>query len=147
MFMKFVVLVVFLQLTAAAFAADNAESADSAEVHSEVSWALVYETPVQTCKRPKARKSNEVAGQFDRFRRKMEKYTKCVNIYHQRLIEDHQRIVKAAEFGITEQQAQIMIAKVRHIEESVEALGENYSITLNQYDIERFFHVGNRPSI
>jgi hypothetical protein len=141
MSMRFVVLVCFLQITAGAFAAD------SAEVHSEISWALAYETPVQTCKRPKARQSNEVAGQFDRFRRKMEKYTKCVNKYHQLLIEDHQRIVKAAEFGITEQQAQSMIAKVRHIEATVEALGENYSITLNQYDIERFFHVGNRPSI
>ena len=144
MTMKLVALVWFLHITAAAFAA---ETVNTAEVHSEVGWALAYETPVLTCKRPKARKSNEVAGQFDRFRRKMERYAKCVNKYHQRLIEDHQRIVKAAALGITEQQAQSMIGNVRHIEQTVEALGENYSITLNQYDIERFFHVGNRPSI
>ena len=55
--MKNVVFVIFLL---GVFAAEV--NAEIAEVHSEVSWALGYETPVQTCKRPKARKSNEVAG-------------------------------------------------------------------------------------
>lgn len=123
-------------------------AADAAR--GDLSWALAYETPGHSCVRPKLRKSNEVAGQYEKMKRKTAQFNRCVKKFHGLLIEDHQKIVQAARTaptGFTEQQAQSLLAKVRDIEKTLEELGENLSIPHDQYEIERFFHVGNRPSI
>ena len=123
-------------------------AADAAQ--TELSWALAYETPDHSCVRPKPRKSNEVAGQYDKMKRKTAQFSRCITKFHRLLIEDHQNIVQAAQTAqteLTEHQVKILVGKVRGIEKTLEDLGENLSIPHDQYEIERFFHIGNRPSI
>jgi hypothetical protein len=139
-------LLLFCALNSSCIAATLAADA----TNGDLSWALAYETPGHSCVRPKQRKSNEVAGQYDKMKRKTAQFNRCVKEFHGQLIEDHQKIVQAARTaptGFTEQQGQSLLAKVRDIEKTLEELGENLSIPHDQYEIERFFHIGNRPSI
>ena len=142
-------LLLFCVLNSSCIATILAAEAADAEL-GDLSWALAYETPGHSCVRPKPRKSNEVAGQYDKMKRKTAQFNRCVTKFHHLLIEDHQNIVQAAQTAqteLTEQQVEVLVAKLRGIEKALEELGENLSIPHDQYDIERFFHIGNRPSI
>jgi hypothetical protein len=93
------------------------------------------------------RQSNEVAGYLDRYKRKLDRYVSCVKDYQSSLIEDHQRIVAAAERGLTGDQAREFVAILKSIEATIEGLGEDVVIERDTAELERILSVGNRPSI
>ncbi len=112
----------------------------------EVAWALSYELPAHDCKRPKLRNSNQPDA-VSKFERKTKRYVKCVVKYQTAIIEDHQKIIAAAEQGVTTEQAETLVAHLRAIEAAVVELGEDSTVTLDPLEAERLLSVGNRPSI
>jgi hypothetical protein len=113
----------------------------------EVEWSLEYVMPESTCVKPPMRQSNEVAGYLDRYKRKLDRYVGCVKDYQSSLIEDHQRIVAAAERGLTGDQAREFVAILKSFEATIEGLGEDVVIERDTAELERILSVGNRPSI
>ncbi len=115
--------------------------------HPEVDWALAYKVPEAECKKPNSRRSNEVAGRADRYERKLKRYIRCVKEYQTVLISDHQRIFKAAEHGINQEQALVFVDNLKQIEGTLESLGEQFVIEQDYTELQRIFVMGNRPSI
>lgn len=121
--------------------------AEDIDTNAEVAWVLNYQVPAHTCKKPKLRQSNQNADQISRFQRQSKRYVKCVAEYQTAIIEDHQRIVAAAEHGITSEQTQVFVEKLRGIEATVVELGGSTTTTIDPLEADRLLSVGNRSSI
>jgi len=121
--------------------------AAEAPVSPELKWALSYEMPSYKCKKPKLRQSNQTADQFARFERKSKHYARCVADYQTQAIEDHGRIVAAAEQGVTQAQAEILVEKLRGIESAVIEIGENSVTQLDPKEADRILSIPSRSSI
>ena len=122
-------------------------AAEEAHTNTEVEWVLGYEIPAHDCKKPKLRQSNQNADQISRFQRQSKRYARCVAEYQTGIIEDHQRIIAAAEHGISKDQTQIFVEKLRNIEATVVELGGSAGSSIDPLEAERLLSVGNRSSI
>jgi hypothetical protein len=147
--MKSIVLIIIIGSLALSNASPAAEMPDSdANVSRDVGWVLGYQLPDYDCVRPKLNKSNQVAGKTDRHRRKITRYASCVKLHQADLIKHHQRIVVTVEEGITKQQSEVFISKLKLIQDFIETSGAEFKLT-QQDDIEisRVMRMGNRPSL
>lgn len=122
-------------------------TADDLAMNPEVAWALDYQIPKYKCKKPTLRQSNQTADQFARFERKSKQFAKCVADYQTEIIDDHARIVAAAETGITQEQADVMFEKLREIEAVVVRIGESSITPLDPSEAQRSLTLPSRSSI
>ena len=116
-------------------------------VHPDVEWSLAYQIQETECVKPRMRQSNEVAGQLERYERRLGHYMKCVEKYQAGLIQDHQRIFAAAEHGLSEQQALHFVETLKSIEAALQTLGEGLGIEHDYSDHLRVKLIGHRSSI
>jgi phosphoenolpyruvate carboxylase len=116
-------------------------------LHPEVEWSIAYHVSETDCVAPRMRQSNEVAGQLDRYKRRLNHYNKCVQKYQAQLIGDHQRIFAAAEHGLTEQQGLQFVETLKSIEASLQSLGDDVDVENDYSDLMRYYSIGHRSSI
>ena len=117
-------------------AATIATAAPHPEVlHPEVAAALAWSLPENPCQQPKlAGKSADIVDtlgiprrmdvdsyKIDRFKRQEKRWLKCVANYKQGLVTDFSRLKDSAQYGLTQQQADEILAKLALIQASVEA--------------------------
>jgi hypothetical protein len=113
-----------------------------AETHEKVEAALNYQTPENTCEKPTKFANTDTrtapqqsAGSSDyfsgsstastsdtdsytirRLEKKEEKWRKCVDQYKSTLLEDMQTLKSSAQFGLTQEQADMIVAKMLAIQ-------------------------------
>ena len=114
--------------------------------HPEVTWTLSYEIPDVTCVKPRLRKSNEVAGRDIRRKRRLARYLNCVKQYQTGLIKDHQRIVAAAEHGLTKDQGLAFVDVLKKIEARLESVNSDSAVSPDWLELQQLT-IGNRSSI
>ncbi|MEJ6683114.1 MAG: hypothetical protein QNL96_04045 [SAR86 cluster bacterium] len=104
-------------------------------LHPEVAAALAWSLPENPCQQPKlAGKSADIVDtqgipsrmdvdsyKIDRFKRQEKRWLKCVANYKQGLVTDFSRLKDSAQYGLTQQQADKILAKLALIQASVEA--------------------------
>jgi len=104
-------------------------------LHPEVAAALAWSLPENPCQQPKlAGKSADIydtqgipsrmdvdSYKIDRFKRQEKRWLKCVANYKQGLVTDFSRLKDSAQYGLTQQQADKILAKLALIQASVEA--------------------------
>ncbi len=96
----------------------------SAEAASRgLAGGLGYEMSGTPCKAPKTRKTNQVANQAEKMRRKINRYNKCVREFQLGLFADATRIQDAVAEGVTSEQAEILKIKLLAIAERIKQLG------------------------
>jgi hypothetical protein len=108
-----------------------AEVADAAKVHTNVQAALDWELPDNPCTQPKApgtskeirdeqgvaRTDWDVDGYtLARYERKEKRWMTCVDDYKQDLFSDQETLKNSAQYGLTEQQANIILSKMKMIQ-------------------------------
>ena len=114
--------------------------------HAEVTWSLSYEIPDVTCVKPRLRKSNEVAGRDIRRKRRLTRYMNCVKQYQTGLIKDHQRIVAAAEHGLSKEQGLAFVDVLKKIETRLESVNSDSAVLPEWVELQQLT-IGNRSSI
>ena len=102
-----------------------------AEVHETVQAALDWQLPVNICKQPKPPAgalqdiednegvSNRVGVDsyiLDRYERKRKRWEVCVSDYKEALLEDFAELKNSAQHGLTQQQAETILAKLAQIQ-------------------------------
>jgi hypothetical protein len=99
-------------------------------LHSKVQAALDYELPVNICKKPKliTVSSNVTDGEgsraqtdtdsytIDRYARKEKRWKACVAEYKEALMGDFGELKSSAQYGLTQTQADIILAKMAFIQ-------------------------------
>ena len=102
-----------------------------ADTHTRVQEALDWELPVNTCKKPKmvASSSNVVDSEGDRevtdvdsytiyrYERKQKRWESCLGEYKEALLVDLERIKDCAQYGLTREQADIILGKMALMQE------------------------------
>jgi len=101
--------------------------------HEKVQEALDWELPVNSCKKPKmvAVSSNIVDAEgaraqtdvdsyaIDRYHRKEKRWKSCVKAYKDALLEDFGELRDSAQHGLTQAQAETIVAKLGLIQSVV----------------------------
>ena len=119
------------------------------EVHEKVQAALDWELPPNNCQKPKdlriegvlanggyishaptgtSESSDRTPTVFDldhykieRYERKRKRWEKCVSEYKSALLEDFEVLRTSAQYGLIEQQADVILAKLAQIQAAVMA--------------------------
>ena len=113
-------------------------------LHPEVKFALQYEVPENTCKRPRGgedlksvsapTQSSGSLNVFDgsntgdvseidsytrkRIARKEKRWKQCVGDYKKGLLADMERLKSSAQYGLTQEQANTILANMARIQEA-----------------------------
>jgi len=102
-------------------------SAQESNVHNKVQAALDWQLPQNECKEPKIRGVGtgiiDEAGvtrrydgvdsyQIGRFERQQKRWRSCVSEYKSGLLEDFTELKNSAQYGLTQQQADIILGKM-----------------------------------
>ena len=122
--------VLLLALAGATYAGE-----ETPEVHSKVQAALDWQLPANTCKKPQLRGAVQdiVQGgdddvtfrydvdsyELDRFTRKQKRWTFCVSKYKKGLLKEFEILKDCAQYGLTQQQAEIILGKMALIQSVV----------------------------
>lgn len=121
---KFIVFsILFLSLPAFAEEVTN-------EPHKKVQAALDYELPANTCTKPKliavASNVTDAEGSraqtdtdsytIDRYNRKEKRWQTCVAKYKETLLSDFGELKNSAQYGLTQGQADIILAKMAFVQ-------------------------------
>lgn len=124
-------------------------SGAAGEVHEKVQGALDWELPPNSCQMPKdlgiegvladggyishaptatTETSDRTPTVFDidhyeieRYERKRKRWEKCVSEYKTTLLNHFETLRSAAQYGLTEQQAEVILAKLAQIQAAVMA--------------------------
>jgi hypothetical protein len=105
----------------------------AAEVHKKVQAALSYNIPMNECKQPKlagaqtdivdtsgtTTRSDIDSYKLARFERKEKRWKTCLSKYKQGLKKDFDRLRNSAQYGLTQQQAEIILEKMALIQSAL----------------------------
>ena len=108
-------------------------SAEEQKVHQKVQAALDWELPQNDCEEPKIRgvgtgNINEEgvtetydvdSYQIGRFERKQKRWRSCVSKYKSGLLEEFTELKNSAQYGLTQQQADIILGKMALIQSAL----------------------------
>ena len=103
-------------------------------LHPEVAAALAWSLPETPCQQPKlAGKRADIVDtngitiridvdsyKINRFKRKEKRWLRCMASYKQGLVTDLRRLKDSAQYGLTQQQADEILAKLTLIQATVE---------------------------
>ena len=107
------------------------QEADIPAVHKKVQEALDWQLPENPCKQPKAPgKSKEIRDEqgvtrtewdvdsytLARYERKEKRWKKCVDNYKRDLAKEQETLKSSAQYGLTQQQANIILGKMKMIQ-------------------------------
>ena len=107
--------------------------AEEQKVHGKVQAALDWKLPYNDCKEPKMRGvgtgliNDEGATQtydadsyqIGRFERKQKRWRSCVSKYKSGLLEEFTELKNSAQYGLTQQQADIILGKMALIQSAL----------------------------
>ena len=107
----------------------------AADTHPEVQAALDWQLPDHSCGgQPTLNKGSDytndthetVTSDVDhytrqRYQRKMKRWNKCMEKYRQRLITDFGELKDSVRHGMTQQQAEIVLGKLKLIQDTLQA--------------------------
>ena len=107
----------------------------TAETHHKVQAALEYAIPFNSCKKPRTlakiaviidsdgeggvSRSDVDSYTMDRLQRKQKRWQSCVKNYKQELLKDLAELRNCAEYGLTREQADIVLGKMADIQSVV----------------------------
>lgn len=107
----------------------------TAETHHKVQAALEYSIPFNSCKKPRTlaktvsiidsdgeggvSRSDVDSYTMDRLQRKQKRWQSCVKNYKQELLKDLAELRNCAEYGLTREQADIVLGKMADIQSVV----------------------------
>lgn len=105
--------------------------------HKKVQQALDWQLPVNTCRKPKSisMTSSEDPAQggkaqtdvdsytINRYKRKEKRWNKCIDKYKAVLMDDFAALKDCAQYGLTKEQADIILSKLALIQKTVMELG------------------------
>ncbi len=90
------------------------------DVHPEVQRALNWTLTPHECVPPKVRASHDSSsGNERKYNKAKKKFEKCVDSYKADLINEQQEMMGVAQHGLTQQQADIIMANMKHIQSVV----------------------------
>ena len=110
-------------------------ASDATKVHEKVQAALDWQLPINACKRPQLRGAGMdfVDGEgvrrrfdvdsykLDRFRRKEKRWQSCIEEYKRALLEDFEGLMNSAQYGLSQQQANVILGKMALIQSVLES--------------------------
>ena len=105
------------------------------DIHEEVQAALDWQLPVHRCKKPELRGavSDIVDGagvrrrydvdtyQLERYERQQKRWRSCIKEYKQALLSDFEDLNNSAQYGLSRQQANIILGKMALIQSVLES--------------------------
>ncbi len=109
----------------------GAAEVETPTVHKKVQEALNWELPENPCSQPKAPgKSKEIRDEqgvtrtewdvdsytLARYERKERRWKKCVDKYKRGLAKEQETLKSSAQYGLTQQQANIILGKMKTIQ-------------------------------
>lgn len=124
-------LVAIMLLNVAVYAQETGKTIVQVNVHENVQEALDWQLPENPCKRPKppgdSKEIRDEQGvtrtQWDvdgytlaRYERKEKRWKKCVDKYKQSLAAEQETLKSSAQYGLTQQQANIILGKMKTIQ-------------------------------
>lgn len=106
----------------------------AADIHPEVQKALDYSLPELTCSKPDlpgaskdvidpatgaVNRADVDSYTLGRFERAEKRWKKCVTKYKKGLMQDFERLKSSASHGLTQEQANAIMANMKRIQEAV----------------------------
>ncbi len=114
----------------------------------DLNWSLGYELPDNKCKSPKVRKTNQLANQSEKMRRKINRYNNCVRKYQTGLFEDAKRIQDSVAVGVSPEQAEVLKTKLLAIATRIKQGADGGALDMvDRLEMERLFSQGTRAGI
>ena len=106
-----------------------------ADVHPEVQAALDWQLPAHSCgSQPTLTKGSDYANEThetvtsnvdhytrERYERKLKRWNKCMDKYRKALVKDFGELKDSVRHGMTQQQAETVLTKLKLIQDTLEA--------------------------